>query len=77
MIAIVTGGAGFIGSHLTELLLKKGFKVKVIDNLTGGRKSNIVKNLKNKNFYFDIKSLLHVSILLKTIKKIENRSFEA
>ena len=52
-IAVVTGGAGFIGSHMVDLLLRKGFKVKVIDNLTGGRKSNISKNLKNKNFYFE------------------------
>ena len=51
-IAVVTGGAGFIGSHMVDLLLKKGFKVKVIDNLTGGRKSNISRHLKNKNFYF-------------------------
>lgn len=39
--AVVTGGAGFIGSHLTEALLKKGFKVTVIDNLTTGRMQNL------------------------------------
>ena len=39
--AIVTGGAGFIGCHLTEALLNKGFSVVVIDNLTTGRMQNI------------------------------------
>jgi nucleoside-diphosphate-sugar epimerase len=37
----VTGGAGFIGSNLTEYLLNKGFKVVVIDNLSTGRKENL------------------------------------
>jgi len=39
--AIVTGGAGFIGSHLTDLLMEKGYEVHIIDNLSGGKKENI------------------------------------
>jgi UDP-glucose 4-epimerase len=39
--ALVTGGCGFIGSHLVELLVIKGFKVNVLDNLSTGRKSNL------------------------------------
>lgn len=39
--AIVTGGAGFIGSHMVDLLLDRGFQVAVIDNLKTGRISNL------------------------------------
>ena len=43
MKVIVTGGAGFIGSHLVELLVKKNYKVTVIDNLVTGRLDNLKK----------------------------------
>ena len=49
-IAVVTGGAGFIGSHLVDLLIKKNFIVRVIDNLIGGRTDNIKQHKNNKNF---------------------------
>ena len=38
---LVTGGAGFIGSHLVNKLIEKGHKVIVIDNLSSGRKENL------------------------------------
>jgi UDP-glucose 4-epimerase len=41
MRAIVTGGAGFIGSHMVDLLLDQGFEVRVLDNLVGGRLDNL------------------------------------
>ena len=41
--AVVTGGCGFIGSHMVELLIKKNFEVIVIDNLSTGRLSNLEK----------------------------------
>jgi len=49
-IAIVTGGAGFIGSHMVDLLLERGFAVRVIDNMVGGRIDNIAHHHSNPNF---------------------------
>lgn len=40
-VAIVTGGAGFIGSHMVDLLLERDFAVRVIDNFTGGHAANL------------------------------------
>jgi len=40
-IAVVTGGAGFIGSHMVDLLVERGYRVHVIDNLVGGREQNL------------------------------------
>ena len=40
-IVVVTGGAGFIGSHMVDLLLDRGYTVRVVDNLVGGRLENL------------------------------------
>ena len=50
---LITGGAGFIGSHTVDSFLKKGFKVRVIDNLVGGNLKNIEHLKNNKNFQFE------------------------
>jgi UDP-glucose 4-epimerase len=50
MKAIVTGGAGFIGSHMVDLLVGKGFDVVVIDNLANGRLENIAHHKGNIEF---------------------------
>lgn len=50
MISIVTGGAGFIGSHLVDRLIKLKHKVIVLDNLSTGRIDNIRHNLNNIKF---------------------------
>lgn len=52
-IAVVTGGAGFIGSHMVDLLLDRGFKVHAIDNLMGGNKVNIEHHTNNADFVFE------------------------
>ena len=52
MKILISGGAGFIGSHLCDYLLKKGHQVICLDNLLTGKKENIIHLLKNKNFKF-------------------------
>lgn len=49
---LVTGGAGFIGSHLVERLIQEGHKVLVLDNLATGRLKNLKNLRKEKNFIF-------------------------
>ncbi|MDD1660764.1 MAG: NAD-dependent epimerase/dehydratase family protein, partial [Methanomicrobiales archaeon] len=45
MDAVVTGGAGFIGSHLVDALVARGDRVTVIDNLSAGRRENLAGHL--------------------------------
>lgn len=49
---VITGGAGFIGSHLCDRLLAEGFRVVCLDNLITGSLSNLKQQLNNKNFKF-------------------------
>ena len=70
-IALVTGAAGFIGSNMTDFLLKKGYKVRAIDNLSVGSKKNFTHNLKNKNFKFKKIDLLKINQGETFFKKID------
>jgi UDP-glucose 4-epimerase len=47
--AVVTGGAGFIGSHMIDLLLARGFEVRVIDDLSGGHETNLAHHRNNRD----------------------------
>ena len=49
---LVTGGAGFIGSHLTDYLLSQGAFVTVVDNFITGNKDNLLSALQNSRFRF-------------------------
>jgi UDP-glucose 4-epimerase len=60
---LVTGGAGFIGSHLVDVLIERGYKVVVIDNLSNGKKEHI--NKKAKFYKIDICSPRIVEIFKK------------
>ncbi len=90
---IILGGAGFIGSHLCDLLLKKKYKVVVIDNLSTGRLSNL-SHIKNKikfikadisrqgnwqNNFKNTKYVFHLAALADIVPSIENpkKYFEA
>lgn len=91
--AVVTGGLGFIGSHLVEMLVKKGYQVTVIDNLATGRHENIasVKNQvrviednlqsqeKLKIIFQKGDILFHLAALADIVPSIENpdKYFEA
>jgi len=52
-IAVVTGGAGFIGSHMVDLLLEQGFAVRAVDNMVGGRIDNVAHLASNPDFLIE------------------------
>lgn len=68
LVAVVTGGAGFIGSHMVDLLLERGYRVRVIDNLSGGHARNLAQHSDNPDFSFEQIDILNIkpdSLLFK------------
>ena len=63
MKILITGGAGFIGSHLADFLISKENKIVAIDNLSLGRTDNINHLINNKNFKFIEEDLLNINKL--------------
>jgi UDP-glucose 4-epimerase len=65
---LITGGAGFIGSHLADRLINDGHKVTVIDNLSTGSLSNINHLRGNAMFDIEVASVMDYSILEQLVK---------
>jgi dTDP-glucose 4,6-dehydratase len=60
---VITGGAGFIGSHLTDRLLNEGHHITVVDNLLTGNIKNIARHMSNTRFQFlhhDVSNHIHI-----------------
>jgi nucleoside-diphosphate-sugar epimerase len=67
MRALITGGAGFIGSHLSEALLEKGHDVFVLDNLSTGSIANIAHLKDGGRFHYTIDSVTNEPILAELV----------
>ncbi|MEM2341634.1 MAG: NAD-dependent epimerase/dehydratase family protein [Candidatus Bathyarchaeia archaeon] len=68
---LVTGGAGFIGSHLVDVLMNRGLKVTVLDNLSSGRLNNISSWLKSPRFKFIKGDMLNLADVKKALNGCE------
>lgn len=69
--ALITGGAGFIGSHLSEKLLALGQQVTVIDDLSTGRLDNLTRLRANPNFKFAIEDIRNVTVLDRLVSECD------
>src|SRR6202163_1783302 len=67
MRALITGGAGFIGSHLAERLLSLGNRVVIVDDLSTGSINNISHLKKNPNFEYVIDSIFNRNLLAELV----------
>jgi len=65
---IVTGGAGFIGSHLSEELANRNYRVIIIDDLSSGKKGNIAQLVKKANVEFHQGSITDLALLQRLFK---------
>ncbi len=68
---LVTGGASFIGSHLVDELVKRGCKVRVVDNLSSGELQNISAHIKEGKIEFIEGDLLDIEVVREALKEID------
>ena len=68
---LVTGGTGYVGSHISVKLLELGYNVTIVDNFSNSKRSiiNIIKKITNKNFSFYKLDILDSKNLFKIFKK--------
>jgi UDP-glucose 4-epimerase len=69
MRALVTGGAGFIGSHLAESLLDSGAEVYALDDLSTGSEANVAHLTERKSFHLVVDSVLSPSVVSELVHK--------
>ncbi len=71
MKVLITGGAGFIGSHLSEALLARGDEVFVIDNLATGSIENIEPLKAERRFHYTIDTIMNEPVLAELIDRVD------
>ena len=69
MRVLITGGAGFVGSHLTDLLLARGDQVTVLDDLSTGRHDNIRDHIGDPKFEFILGSILNEALVDDAVRR--------
>ena len=68
---LVTGGAGFIGSNLCEAILKLGFKVRCLDDMSTGKKENVDIFINNPNYEFIMGDIKDIDVCINATKGID------
>src|SRR5437016_12221185 len=68
---LITGGAGFIGSHLAELLLEQGVEVVVLDGLATGSQRNVAHLRERRDFHLVVDSVLKSSVVNELVHRCD------